>query len=73
METSYTLLVTAWKIIKVRDHLESLKLDGLNKGVVFSWRYFDIFLTNLDSYFFTKFGWSLFTGGLCSKVVTIMK
>ena len=44
--------------------VESLKLNGLDKEVVFSRRWVDILRIMLDSYSNIYFGWSLFRGGL---------
>ena len=49
--------------------VESLKLNSLNKEVVFSRRWVDILLTIFNSYSVIKFEWSLLTGGLCSEMV----
>jgi len=49
--------------------VESLKLNGLDKEVVFSRRWVDILRIMLDSYSNIYFGWSLFTGDLCPEVI----
>jgi len=67
----YSFLSVDYGNYRVKDHLafqlKAYKLNGLDKEVVFSRKYYESFLIAIQS--FNLHGWSLLTGGLCSEVV----